>query len=168
MNKAILHSLTEAEGLLVRETEPDALAELDEDELLDLHVRVRRARTKYSKLYRRAAAASVDARGGRGISYAKNQRNRDKAEVFELALARVSKEVSVVARKAAADLRTERIAAARAARSSGPASRTRRPPPAVPPTESTRRRTTKTTGGVKKDASSQAKGARRQAARDAR
>ena len=67
MNKAVLNSLTEAEGLLVRETEPDALAGLDEDELLDLHVRVRRARTKYCKLYRRAAAAAVDARGGRGV-----------------------------------------------------------------------------------------------------
>ena len=134
MNKAVLNSLTEAEGGLVRETEPDALAELDEDELLDLHVRVRRARTKYSKLYRRAAAASVDARGGRGVSYAKNQRNRDKAEVFELALARVSKEVSVVARKAAADLRTERIAAARADRSSGPVRRGPAPPTVAPPT----------------------------------
>ena len=42
MNKAVLNSLTETEGGLVRETEPDALAELDEDELLDLHVRARR------------------------------------------------------------------------------------------------------------------------------
>jgi hypothetical protein len=167
VNKAVLNSLTEAEGLLVRETEPEALAGLDEDELLELHVRVRRARTKYAKLYRRAAAAAVDDRGGRGASYARNQRNRDKAEVFELALARVSKEVSVVARKAAADLRAERIAAARADRGSGPTADAAGGAGATAK-ESARRRTTKTTGGVKKDASSQAKGARRQAARDAR
>jgi len=36
VNKAVLHSLTEQEGNLVREAEPAALRELDEDELLSL------------------------------------------------------------------------------------------------------------------------------------
>lgn len=168
MNKALLNSLTETEWLLVRETEKTALAGLDEDQLLALHTRVQRARTKYAKLYRRGAAASVDQRGGRGLSYEKNQRARDKAEVFETALSRVSVRLGVVARQASAELRDERISAARAARGSGggPGRRTAGAPGA--PVESSRRRATKTTGGVKKDASSRAAGERRQAARDAR
>lgn len=56
MNKAVLHSLTESEGNLVREAEPVALRELDEDELLALQARVQRARTKYLKVYGAAPA----------------------------------------------------------------------------------------------------------------
>ena len=123
MPQALLNSLTEKERELVAETEPDALAGLDEDALLELHGRIRRARTKYVKLYRRQASAGVAAHGGRGFSYAKNQRDRDKAEVFELVLARVSKRVEVVAKQTAAELRAERLAAARAGRGTGPGSR---------------------------------------------
>ena len=154
MNKAILNSLTEPEWLLVRETESDALAELDEDQLLALHVRVQRARTKYSMLYRRGAATAVDQRGGRGLSYEKNQRARDKAEVFETALARVSSRLGVVARQASAQLRQERIAAVRAGRVSGVKSGGPTGSGSGSSVPSGRRRTTKTTGGVKKDASS--------------
>lgn len=167
MNKAILSSLTEAEWMLVRESEPAELAKLGEDELLALHTRVQRARTKYVKLYRRGASANVSSRGGRGISYAKNQRDRDKAEVFETVLARVSRQVGIAARQASAELRAERIAAARAGKSTGPGSETSSRAPGGP-TESTKRKAVKTTGGKKRDASSQAKGVRRQAARDAR
>ena len=163
----MLNSLTEKERALIAETEPDALTGLDEDALLELHTRIRRARTKYVKLYRRQASAGVAAHGGRGFSYAKNQRDRDKAELFELALARVSKRVEVVAKQAAAELRAERLAAARAGRGSGPAARSSPAPDAVPDDKS-RRRPAKTTGGMKKDASTRAMGARRQAARDSR
>ncbi len=65
MNK-LLNSLTEAEFLLIRETDPGALTELDEDALLDLHGRIRRARTKYVGLYRRKGAANVSAKRARG------------------------------------------------------------------------------------------------------
>jgi hypothetical protein len=166
MNKGLINSLTEAERLLVDETEPSSLATLDEDDLLDLHDRVRRARTKYSKLYRRTAGARVAEDGGRGKSYEQNQRARDKAEVFEFALARVSRQVAVVARKSSESLKRERLAAARAG-SAGPASAPGAGP-AASRVESTRRRATKTTGGVKKDASSRSAGARRQAKRDSR
>jgi hypothetical protein len=91
MNKAVLNSMTKTERRLVSETERAALVELDEDALLELHGRVRRARTKYLKNYRRAASARVVESGSRGDAYPKNQRDRDKAEVFELALARVSR-----------------------------------------------------------------------------
>ena len=163
----MLNSLTEAERALVVATEREAMAELDEDALLELHTRVRRARTKYVKLYRRQAAGQVAERGGRGHAYPTNQRNRDKAEIFELALARVSRRVDAVAKQAAAELKAERLATSRDVRaSSGPANSG----PATAPAQKTTRRasTAKTTGGVKKDASSRAMGARRQAKRDSR
>jgi hypothetical protein len=168
MSQAILNSLTEDEWLLVDATSADKLSGLDEDELLELHTRVRRARTKYVKLYRRSASVGVQQHGGRGVAYPKNQRNRDRAEVFEGALAQVSKQLGVVARKAAAELRAERLAEARANRGSGPAAAGGASTQVAAPVESTRRRATKTTGGLKKDASSRAKGARRQAAKDSR
>jgi hypothetical protein len=167
MSAAILSSLTEDEWLLVDATTQVKLADLDEDELLELHTRVRRARTKYVKLYRRTASEVVEQQGARGKAYPRNQRNRDRAEAFEEALARVSRQLAVVARRTANELREERLAAARAAKAGGPAAT---PTAASGPTsvESTRRRATKTTGGIKKDASTRATGARRQAARDAR
>src|SRR4051794_31557089 len=58
--------LTAVEADLVRETEPDRMAELDEDELLNLHGRVRRGRTKYSKLYRQQAQRRGQDKGARG------------------------------------------------------------------------------------------------------
>jgi hypothetical protein len=167
MNQGLLNSLTDAERLLVAETERDAVKSLDEDELLDLHQRIRRVRTKYVKNYRRAASAAVAQVGGRGKSYPRNQRDRDKAELFESALAKVSREVAVAANRASMQLRSERIEAARSARSGvgAPATRAADPPKAE---AGTRTPAIKTTGGLKKDASSRAAGARRQAKRDAR
>ena len=168
MDKAVLNSMTDAERRLVAETEPAVLAPLDEDELLELLSRIRRVRTKYVKNYRRAAGAKVGSRSSRGTAYAENQRSRDKAEIFELALARVSKQVGRAAAHSAAELKAERLAAAQSSgtgptraqgsTASGPTST-----PAVP-----KRGATKTTGGTKKDASSKAQGARRQVRRDSR
>jgi hypothetical protein len=166
MNQGLLNSLTDAERLLVAETERDALKGLDEDELLDLHQRIRRARTKYVKNYRRAASAAVADVGGRGMSYPRNQRDRDKAELFESVLAKVSREVAVAANRASMQLRTERLEAARAAKAAAPAmgaiDRSKAEAAGRP------RTTKKTTGGLKKDASTRAMGARRQAKRDSR
>jgi hypothetical protein len=47
MNRAVLNSMTEVEQLLVHEASREAMAELDEEELLGLHERIRRARSKY-------------------------------------------------------------------------------------------------------------------------
>ena len=159
-------SLTAPQADLVRETEPDRLAQLSEDDLLDLHARVRRARNKHVGLYRRQGAARVAEKGARGFARPANRTNAERAEVFELALARVSARIGVVARAAAKDLKDERLAAAAAAKSSTGPRAASVPPSAGAP--STRRRATKTTGGVKRDASSKAAGARRQARRDAR
>ncbi|MGO4596974.1 hypothetical protein [Terrabacter sp. 2RAF25] len=167
-------SLTEAQGDLLRETERERLAALDEDELLDLHQRVRRARNKHVGLYRRQASAGVATKGGRGVARPANRLNADRAEAFELALARVSTRLGAVARAAAAELRTERLAAAREARTgTGPDGHALDGhaldgPFAKASVPSTRRRATKTTGGLKRDASSRSVGARRQSAKDAR
>jgi hypothetical protein len=165
MKKRVLNSLTELERNLVAETEKPAMADLDEDALLELHTRIRRARTKYVKLYRRQASARVETQGGRGRAFPKNQRSRDKAEIFELALARVSRRVDVVAKRSAAELKAERLAAAQRSgggpvvdgTGTGPDQKTVR-----------RAKASKTTGGKKRDASTRAKGARRQAKRDSK
>ena len=167
MNRAGLNSMTAGERRLVAETSRDAMAELDEEELLALHSRVRRARSKYVSTYRRKASRAVVKRGGRGFSYPKNQRDRDKAEVFEVALASVSRQVGKHAARAAAELKASRLAAARSG-DSGPRKVSARASSSQEAAASRPRGAKKTTGGIKKDASTRAAGARRQAKRDAR
>jgi hypothetical protein len=113
MNNATRAMLNETEKELLRETEADALALLGEDALVDLHTRVRRARTKYAKLYRRRASAQVGQDGGRGRAHAAHARTAAKAEAFEDALARVSQSLARAARATAAEIKAERLAAAR-------------------------------------------------------
>ena len=116
MNKSLLAVLNDSERLLVAETEPAQLQALDEDALLELHVRVSRARRKYLGLYRRGASAKVAAKGGRGIARPTNRDAATKAEAFEETLSRVSRRLAAVSRQSAAELREERLAAARAAK----------------------------------------------------
>ena len=167
MNRAVLNSMTAAERRLVAETSREATAGLDEEELLALHSRIRRARSKYVSKYRRSASRAVVKRGGRGFSYPKNQRDRDKAEVFEVALASVSRQVGAHAARAAAELKASRLAAAQSG-GSGPKKASARVASLQKAAASRPRGAKKTTGGVKKDASTRAAGARRQAKRDAR
>jgi hypothetical protein len=171
---ALLNTLTERELALVRETERDHLATLDEDALADLHIRIRRARDRFVKLYRRQAAARVPEFAGRGTARPKNQRSAGKAEIFEERLAAVSRQLAVAARHSAAELRAERLAAARRS-SNQTAIRTNqasvgtgtRAP--TNPRNSQRTRSRTTTPAVRRrQASTLATNARRQARRDAR
>jgi hypothetical protein len=164
---AVLNSLTEAELMLARRTEREQLDRLDEDELVELHTLIRRARNKHVKVYRRRAAGRVAEVGGRGKSYAQNNRYRARAEVFEDALARVSERLAAAARASAQALRDERLAEARQARNTAP--------PAVPAPRPVERlqpqrldRRPDSTGVVKRRASTRATGDRRQARRDGR
>src|SRR5215468_6910322 len=118
MNASLLAVLNDAERLLVAETGRAELAALDEDGALELEARIRRARNKYVGQYRRGASAAVAEHGGRGKARPENKRAAMKAEAFEEALARVSRRVAALARQAAAALRAERLAAARATRPS--------------------------------------------------
>jgi hypothetical protein len=119
MNQSIRKMLNSSERQLLRETEPAKLRKRDEDELVELHRRVRRARTKYAKLYRRRARAQVRAHGARAMASKANKRTSVKAEVFEDALARVSRRLAKLAAAEAEQLRDDRLAAARAAKAGG-------------------------------------------------
>jgi hypothetical protein len=114
MNKSLLAVLNDSERLPVAQTGRAELAALDEDAAIELEARIRRARNKYVGQYRRAASAAVPVHGGRGKARPENQRAAWKPEAFEEALARVSARVAALARRSAADLRAQRLAAARA------------------------------------------------------
>ncbi|MBJ7338837.1 hypothetical protein [Mycolicibacterium sp.] len=173
MASAVVNALPESEWLLIQETERAALAELDEDQLLDLHNRIRRARTKYVTNYRRRGSARVAAVGGRGKAHAQNTQARDRAEVFETALARVSTALSAAARRSAADLKAERIAAARSEttpRSTQSATKAPKSTPKSKTAPNAKRgdRDLVSPRSLKKGAGTRAQGARRQARKDAR
>jgi hypothetical protein len=161
------NSLSEAEFVLLRETKKAQMADLDEDELIALHSRVRRARKKYVTLYRRAGATKVKQKGGRGSGKSANTRNAAKAEVFEDALSRVSRQLAVVSRQSARKLKDERLALARndapSFPGSGDSDRT------AHRADSKRAKVGRKSGGRKKfEASTLAAGARRQAKKDHR
>jgi hypothetical protein len=173
MDASLLAVLTEPERLLIAETDRGALALLDEDGAIALEERIRRARNKYVGQYRRSASARVAEHGGRGRARPENTRAAAKAEAFERALVSVSHRVSALARQSAAALRSERLAAARAARQrdwpgSGelvPRQR-RRGPEATP--EPTGERALRNPASEKERAGTLAQGARRQAKRDSK
>ena len=121
MKKKTLRMLNASEQELLRKTEPEALKGLDEEALLALHSRVRRARSKYATLYRRRSSAQVRADRSRATASASHRRTAVKAEVFEKALARVSRRLAKVAKASADQLREERLAAARAVKGKGKA-----------------------------------------------
>jgi hypothetical protein len=152
--------------VLLAETQHDRLRLLDEESLIELHGRVRRARDKHVTSHRREVGAQVDAARARGVASVPPRRSASKAEIFEAALARVSSSLARAARSNAAALRAERLDAARgqtgtldveatgstAGDPKAPAPRTRSRAPIE----------------RKAVASTRATGARRQAKRDAR
>ena len=166
MDASLIAVLTESERLLVAETEPGPLGDLDEDAAVALETRIRRARNKYVGQYRRAAAERVAEQGGRGKARPQNQRAVLKAEAFEEALARVSRRVSVLSRQAARDLREQRLAQARKERTGSAARRPAGPKVAVPRQGQVADRTFRTPATEKERAGTMASGARRQARRD--
>ena len=170
MNATLLAALNDTERLLVAETESATLASLDEDAVGDLHARVRRARNKYSGQYRRGASAKVAEQGGRGKARPRNRQAALKAEAFEEALSRVSRRLSVLSREAAAELRAERLAAARAAKQGqSPKAAAVAPGKARTVTDRPRGdRALRSPASEKNRAGTTAAGARRQAKRDAR
>jgi hypothetical protein len=159
--------LSRSEKDLIREIETDRLALLDEDELLSLHKRVRRARNKHTTNYRRKAAARVEKAGARGVAHPGGAKSRLRAEAFEVALARVSRTLATRAQAEAKVLKAARLEAAKAGRGTGPATASGAKAGDGKAADTGRARShEQTTGGAKRDASSRAQGARRQAKRD--
>ena len=145
MNNATWAMLNDSEKALLRLVESSSLARLDEDEIIDLHTRVRRARNKYATLYRRRAGAQVKKDTDRAKAHAQHARTAAKAEAFESALARVSQVLARAARAQAATLRAERLDAARRPKKAAPkpssTKKTRARPPSGARTSATKRRT---------------------------
>jgi hypothetical protein len=171
MNATLLAVLNNAERLLVAQTERAELAALDQDAAIELEARIRRARNKYVGQYRRGASARVAEHGARGQAAPENQLAALKAEVFEEALARVSRRVAALARQSAAALRAERLAAARAARSGrGPGAHEAAPAVGRPAVSAAGAgdRARHSPVSKKQRASTRAAGARQQAGRDSR
>lgn len=158
--------LKQSERDLVREIEPARISELDEEELLSLHKRVRRARNKHVSNYRRRGAREVEAHGGRGAAAPYGAKKRLRAEAFEEALARVSERLAVVAHEQAEALKRERLARAQAGRGTGPATSASSAGAVSDAGRQVGHQ--QSTGGKKRDASSRAQGAKRQAKRDGR
>ena len=173
MDESLRAVLTESERLLVDETDSGALKMLDEDEAIELETRIRRARNKYVGQYRRSASAAVGEQGGRGKARPANARARAKAEAFERSLSQVSHRVAMLASKAAARLRSERLATARAAKQTdwpGSGDRVpaqRRQGPEVTP-EPAGERARRNPASEKQRAGAMAGGARQQARRDSK
>jgi hypothetical protein len=173
MDESLRAILTESERLLVDETDSGALDLLDEDGAIELETRIRRARNKYVGQYRRSASAAVAEHGGRGKARPENARALAKAEAFERSLSSVSHRVAVLANKSAAQLRTQRLAAAKAVKQGDwPGAgervpRQRRRGPGVTP-EPTGERALRNPASEKERAGSMAAGARRQARRDSK
>jgi hypothetical protein len=173
MDKATIAVLNDNERLLVAETERAALLALTEDEVIALHGRIRKARDKYVGKYRRKASVRVVEQGARGRARPKNRRAARKAEAFEEALSRASRHLAVLSRRAASELRAERLAAARATTAVPVGSRSRAggdPPRATRSVTDEPRgdRALRSPASVKNKASTKAMGARRQAKRDSR
>jgi hypothetical protein len=81
MDQAVLNSMTAAEQPLVAETSLDAMAGLVEEELVALHSRVRRARSKYVSKYRRHASGAVMKRAVAGGSACDRDRLAEAGDV---------------------------------------------------------------------------------------
>jgi hypothetical protein len=164
--RATPQSLTRTERALLTETQPERLRAVDEEALIALHARVRRARDKFVQLHRREVADHVDGERARGIASVAPRRSASKAETFENALARVSSSLARAARATAASLRAERLTAARSvtrpAATGKPARAPRKPKAAAP------RARPRTPIQRKAVAATRASNSRRQTGRDAR
>jgi hypothetical protein len=169
VNPTELHTLFSAkEQTLLVATEPARLAGLSEDDLDDLLTLVRRARNKYTKLYRRQSSDLVTASSSRRGTATSNQRTKRKAEIFEDALARVARSLATAASGTAKELKQERLDAARAAKGTPAVARAASPGAAKPTPAGTSRKATGPNASPSRQASTKAKGARSQAKRDSR
>ncbi len=166
MKPTELHTLFSAkEQTLLVATEPARLAELSEDELDDLLTLVRRARNKYTKLYRRQSADLVAASSSRRGTSTSNQRTKRKAEIFEDALARVARSLATAASATAKDLKRERLDAARVAKGTPDIAQAGSPGSAEASPAGIRRKAKGPSTSASRQASNNAQGARKQAKR---
>ena len=109
MKPSEISLFTPAEQTLLVDTEPARLEALNEDDLVVLLSRVRRARNKYSDLHRRQGATAVRDAGKRYAATKSNERTLRKAEIFEDAVSRVARYLSRTARANANAVKAQRL-----------------------------------------------------------
>jgi len=90
-------NLTPQEDSLIGESQPEALARMDHQQLKELQGRLRQAREKNFSLLRRQGAARVETEGGRGAAQPASEKRSEKVEIFDEALARVSERLDATA-----------------------------------------------------------------------
>jgi hypothetical protein len=169
VNPTELHTLFSAnEQTLLVATEPARLAELSEDDLDALLTLVRRARNKYTKLYRRQSGDLVAASSSRHGTSTSNQRTKRKAEIFEDALARVARSLASAASATAKELKRERLEAASAAKGTPAIAQAGSPGSAATAPAGSGRKAKGPSSSPARQASTKSQGARKQAKRDSR
>jgi hypothetical protein len=174
MNPTELALFSADEQTLLVATEAARLALMSEDEIGDALLLVRRARNKYSKLHRRQASATVAEVGRRAATQSQNLRTLRKAEIFEDALARVSRAYAAAAKASATQLKSERLALAKASTVTAPtapkATKSTVKPAQTKGTTASGRGVVpaSATASPARRGSSKAQGAKRQAKRDSR
>lgn len=168
MSASLLSHLSVSERELVEQTQPAALARLNEEQAIDLQDRVRRARNKALSQYRRGGARKVAEKGARGKAYDATRGSAVKAEILGDALARVSRRVSALSRESALALRQERIAAARGEVDVTTGKPVTRKSTTGAPAGAKKVSPNRSVAATKRHADTRATGARRQAKRDAK
>jgi hypothetical protein len=127
LDAATRRLLTADEAKLIEQTTVAALNNKNLDDVGAIYDRVRKARDKYRGLHRRQASTQVRKDHSRGTGANKNLGSASKYEIFEEALARVSKREGELAKLNAGDLKKARLIAAAAAAEAAKAA------PPVPP-----------------------------------
>jgi hypothetical protein len=120
------------------------------------------------KNYRQDAAQAVRRKGGRGAARPATKHNAAKAEAFESALARVSRQLGVVADRSAAELKDERLTRAAGDKKSSFSGAAGGKGKVISAGAERVDRTRKSSGRKKIEASTKAAGKRRQAKKDRR
>jgi hypothetical protein len=107
--------LTDAEYELFTDSLSDRVRDLTDRELSSAITRTRRARDKHRDQFQRQSGETRAASGARAAAHGRNDRTRQKAQLFAEALERLGTESDRRARAAERSERAERIAAARPA-----------------------------------------------------
>jgi hypothetical protein len=168
MDKGTRQMLNSTEQAIIRLIESKRFGKLDEDALIDLHTRTRRARTKYRTLQRRRGAKKVPKTGSRAVATKATRRTALKAELFEDALATVSARLGKVAAANAKALRAERLAEARAVKKANAKKAAARKKPAARRKTAPARKKARTAASKRRAATARAATRRKQAKRDGR
>jgi hypothetical protein len=115
---------TKAELDLLDKTAPKTLSGMSHAELVKLSALLRKNSDKYRDLYRRQGAQTVESTHARSATATSNASTAEKATEFHDALMRVNDEIDRHDQDDAKSLRDQRLAQARAGRSTGPGSTT--------------------------------------------